>query len=65
MTMWHRTYVKGCYVSDDGNHTAELRPAGFYAEFGCKLVRHYAVRLRGSETIIGTARTLKEAERYL
>jgi hypothetical protein len=57
--------LAGHYISDDGRYTAELRPAGYYAEFGCKLTRHYAIRARGGSQIIGTARTLKEAGRYL
>lgn len=59
---WRKAYLAGSYVSDDGRYTAELRPAKFYAEFGCKLTRHYAIRLRGSNAIIGTARTLREAQ---
>ena len=63
MTKFQRTQTKGWYVSSDHRYTAELRPAGYYAEFACKLTRHYAIRVVGSDTIIGTARTLKEAER--
>jgi hypothetical protein len=57
--------VAGSYVSDSGTHTAELRPAGFYPEFGTKLTRHYAIRQKNSASVIGTAKTLKEAEQYL
>jgi hypothetical protein len=63
---WRKSYVEGNYVSEDGRYLAELRKAGYDAEFGCKLTRHYAIRVRGgSDQIVGTARTLKEAERYL
>lgn len=58
---WTRSMIPGRYVSVDGRYTAELRPAGYYADFACKLTRHYAIRLRGSEQIIGTARTLAQA----
>jgi hypothetical protein len=58
---WHRSQLAGNYVSDCGRYTAELRAAGFYQEFGCRLTRHYAVRLRGTSGIVGTARTLAEA----
>lgn len=61
---WHRSHLAGSYVSADGRYTAELRPAGYSAEFDCKLARHYAIRLAGSNAIVGTARTLAEAERY-
>lgn len=60
---WSKSYLAGTYISENGKYTAELRPAGFYAEFGCKLTRHYAIRVRyGSRDIIGTARTLREAQ---
>lgn len=61
MKGWKPSYVKGNYVSDNGRYKAELRPAGFYPEFGCKLVRHYAVRYVGSQTVLATPRTLAEA----
>lgn len=53
--------LPGNYLSPDGRYAAELRPAGFYPEFGCKLTRHYAIRLTGYTQIIGTAHTLAEA----
>jgi hypothetical protein len=53
----------GLYISADERFTAELRPPGFYPEFGCRLRRHYAIRLIGSVQIIGTATTLAEAAR--
>lgn len=53
----------GWYVSWNQRLTAELRPAGYYAKFGCKLTRHYVIRNVGSDQIIGTARTLAEAAR--
>lgn len=59
---WRKSYLAGTYVSESGKFTAELRPAKFYAEFGCKLTRHYAIRLRGQEAIVGTAKTLREAQ---
>jgi hypothetical protein len=62
---WHKSMTEGSYVSAAGTHTAELRSAGHYADAGCKLTRHYVIRLRGQAAIIGYARTLKEAERYL
>jgi hypothetical protein len=61
---WQKSYTEGTYVSASGNYTAELRPAGYYAEFGCKMTRHYAIRLRGHAAIVGTARTLKEAGEF-
>lgn len=64
-TKWRKAMLEGCYISEDGKYTAELRKAGYDAGFGCKLTRHYAIRARGGSQIIGTARTLKEAERYL
>lgn len=63
-TTWTPSNLKGSYISTSGTHTAQLRPAGFYAEFGCKLARHYAIRLTGTQAVIGTARTLTEAERF-
>lgn len=60
---WHKSYVTGSYVSTDGRFAAELRPAGYYPEHGCKLTRHYSIRYVGQTTSIGTARTLAEAER--
>jgi len=53
----------GFYISADERFTAELRPPGFYPEFGCKLQRHYAIRSFGSVQIIGTATTLADAAR--
>lgn len=57
--------LEGCYISADGRFTAELRKAGHYADAGCKLVRHYAIRMRGESGIVALPRTLKEAEKYL
>ena len=66
MSEWRKSYIEGNYVSVDGRFKAELRPAGYYAEVGCKLTRHYAIRVIGTEQIIGTACTLAKAtERYL
>jgi hypothetical protein len=61
MKTWTPSLLPGSYVSSNGRITAELRPAGKYD--GEKLVRHYAIRNRLSptQTVIGTARTLKEA----
>lgn len=65
-TGWHKSYTEHVYVSGDNRYRAELRQAGYYSEFGCKLTRHYAIYLRGSENVVGTAHTLKEAkEMYL
>lgn len=64
-TKWQQSMLEGNYISTDGRFTAQLRKAGYDAGFSCKLTRHYAVRVRGGQQIIGTARTLKEAERYL
>lgn len=60
---WSPAMLPGSYISADGRYTAELRPAGYYAEFGCKLTRHYAIRNRGGSAIVGTAKTLAEAAR--
>lgn len=57
--------LAGSYISDDGRYTAQLRKAGFYQDMGCKMARHYVIQLRGSNNIVGTATTLKDAERYL
>jgi hypothetical protein len=58
---WQKSMLEGSYISDSGNYTAELRTAGYYAEFGCKMVRHYAIRRRGQSAIIAMVPTLKEA----
>jgi hypothetical protein len=63
MRKWYKSMSPGSYISDDGRFTAELRPAGYYADVGCNLTRHYVIRHKGSSTIIGTARTLAEAAR--
>lgn len=64
--IWLRSLTPGGYVSSCRRYTAQLRPAGFYPEFGCKLTRHYAIRCTGDPIVIGTARTLAEArETYL
>lgn len=63
-TLWIREAGRpGFYISADERFTAELRPAGFYPEFDCKLQRHYAIRSLGSVQVIGTATTLVEASR--
>lgn len=63
---FHRTYLPGHYISGCGLYTAELRPAGFYADLGGTMHRHYAIRARGYDAIQGTARTLADAAaRYL
>jgi hypothetical protein len=73
------SFEPGYYVSADGRYRAERRPAGWYSadlstrldarkDSGgerVKLTRHYAIRAAGSETVIGTAKTLLDAERYL
>lgn len=62
---WHQSCVEGCYVSTDGRYRAELRQAGYSAEFGARMYRHYAIFDGGSRPI-GDAKTLKDAqERYL
>ncbi|TXH11014.1 MAG: hypothetical protein E6R04_03465 [Spirochaetes bacterium] len=60
---WHRVYARGWYISDNGKFNAQLRPAGTYPYGKC--VRHYAVFHVGSDDMIGTARTLRDAEKYL
>jgi hypothetical protein len=60
-----RSMYKGWYISTDDRYSAELRPAGHYPEFGCKLTRHYALRLAGSDTIQATVPTLKGANALL
>lgn len=66
MKRWRRSALAGSYVSDCGRYTAELRPAGYDVERGFKVTRHYAIRLRGHDAVVGTARTLAEAaEMYL
>ncbi len=59
----HSARGTGFYVSWNQRLTAELRPAGYYPELGCKLTRHYLIRNTGHDTVIGTARTLAEATR--
>lgn len=67
------------YTSDDGRYTAEKRPSGYYsadlttrlnarrttpADTTVKLARHFVIRDADGQ-VIGTARTLADAERYL
>jgi len=61
MRAWTSSQLPGSYVSADGRYTAELQAAGFYAETGCRLTRHYAIRARGQQAILGRPRTLAEA----
>ncbi|ASZ75041.1 hypothetical protein FDI69_gp144 [Rhodococcus phage Trina] len=60
---WSPAALPGCYISADGKYTAELRKAGFSADFNCRMARHYVIRLRYQSTIIGTALTLSDAAR--
>ena len=65
---WYRAMGEGWYISDNNKFNAKLRPAGKY-DFGADGIipctRHYAIYRVGSDTMIATARTLKEAERYI
>lgn len=60
---WDRASAQGWYISDDNKFNAQLRPAGTYPYGKC--TRHYAVFLVGTDTMIGTAKTLRYAEKYL
>lgn len=66
---WHRTYGEGWYISDSSKLNAKLCPAGKYpyGEGGALIpcTRHYALYRVGTDNLIGTAKTLKDAERYL
>ena len=66
---WYPAMSAGWYISDDYKLNAQLRSPGKYPYGNCgemvKCSRHYAIFHIGQEVVIGTARTLAEAERYI